>query len=488
MAKNVSLAALLVLIGVIGLLFYQVMIGFFVPLFLAALLVVIFHPIHERITRRLGNRPQLSALLTTCCIMIIVLLPIGLTVTVGAVQGARLASQFHVSRISTALTRARTSLGLEFSLADEVRAIDTLIGEVVAPNQVEGNPGRSLSTVHRTQMAVIDLREAILDDSRFMLPADLAESFAGTLYDLEQQLAGSVPDEEAITNMRLLASNQWTLVRRSLLGGPVRAELVEIANPSRKTLEATLVKIAADLQPTLLSVTGATGAAIGRIIVGLAIMVISLYFFLVDGPMMIQTLMKLSPLDDRYEKQLLIEFDQLSRAVVLAMILSAVTQGILAGIGYAIVGFDSVMLLMLITTVLAMIPFLGAAAVWIPCSLHLALVEERWNAAIMFALYGGLIVSSIDNVIKAAILHGRSRLHPLLALLSVLGGVMVFGPIGILIGPMIVVFLQTSLEILNRELNEGHLTPPRLFGKHTQTTLGRFVRASIGRGRRIPES
>jgi predicted PurR-regulated permease PerM len=61
-------------------------------------------------------------------------------------------------------------------------------------------------------------------------------------------------------------------------------------------------------------------------------------------------------------------------------------------------------------------------------------------------------VSSIDNVIKAYVLHGHSQLHPLFALLSVLGGVHVFGPIGILVGPMVVVFLQTLLEILNHEL------------------------------------
>ena len=58
-----------------------------------------------------------------------------------------------------------------------------------------------------------------------------------------------------------------------------------------------------------------------------------------------------------------------------------------------------------------------------------------------------------DNVIKPFVLQGQSNLHPLLALLSVLGGVQVFGPIGILMGPMIVVFLQTLLEILNRELS-----------------------------------
>jgi predicted PurR-regulated permease PerM len=481
MAKNVSLIALLVLIGVIGILFYQVMIGFFVPLFLAMLLVVIFNPIFVRISRRLGDRPRTSALLTTFCILLIVLIPLAIIFTVSAVQGAHVASQFHVSRISAAVSRARASVGLDFPLVEELRIVDEAIGDVLALDSGDEKKGRSLSAVHRAQASLEALASASQNLAKFSLHDKSLEPLRKGLSGLEQELNMALPDEESIIETRLNVGFQWSVVRRNLLGGPVRAELMELANPSRKDLEASLLKVIADLQPTILSLTGATGAAIGRIVFGLVIMVISLYFFLVDGPKMVATLMRLSPLDDRYEKQLLIEFDQLSRAVVLAMILSAVAQGILAAIGYAVVGFDSVILLMLITIVLALIPFLGAAAVWAPCSLYLAFVEERWQAAIGLAIYGALIVSSIDNVIKAGILHGRSRLHPLLALLSVLGGVMVFGPIGILIGPMIVVFLQTSLDILNRELTEGHLNRRTANEAGRSPPLSKFLRASLGK-------
>jgi predicted PurR-regulated permease PerM len=72
--------------------------------------------------------------------------------------------------------------------------------------------------------------------------------------------------------------------------------------------------------------------------------------------------------------------------------------------------------------------------------------------AIGLAIWGGAVVSTIDNLIKPYILHGQSNIHPLFALLSVLGGVTALGPIGILVGPMVVVFLQTLLKILQREL------------------------------------
>ena len=167
---------------------------------------------------------------------------------------------------------------------------------------------------------------------------------------------------------------------------------------------------------------------------------------------MISSLMRMSPLDDRHERELLEEFDRVSRAVVVATLLSAVVQGLLAGFGFWVAGVGSVFLLTLLTTVLALVPFVGAAAVWVPVCLYLLFFEDRMLAAGLLAAYGAGIVSLADNVIKPMVLHGQSNLHPLLALLSVLGGVQALGPIGVLVGPMVVVFLQTLLNILQREL------------------------------------
>jgi len=125
----------------------------------------------------------------------------------------------------------------------------------------------------------------------------------------------------------------------------------------------------------------------------------------------------------------------------------------LAGIGFYFCGLrSSVALLMLLTMVLALVPFTGAAAVWIPVAGYLYFFQGNLVAAIGLVIYGALIISSSDNVIKPMVLHGQSKLHPLLALLSVLGGIKALGPIGIVVGPMVVVFLQTVLKILQREL------------------------------------
>ncbi len=191
--------------------------------------------------------------------------------------------------------------------------------------------------------------------------------------------------------------------------------------------------------------------AIGKLFLGLFVMVISLYYFLADGPAMIAAIMSISPLDPRYGQQMLAEFVKISRAVVMAIVVAAVVQGALATIGYWIAGLDSLFLLCVLTTLLAMIPFVGAASVWIPCSIYLV-ISGSWVGGVLLALYGTFVVSMIDNFIKPMVLHGQSKLHPLLALLSIIGGVQALGPIGIFVGPMVVSFLQAVLNMFHTEL------------------------------------
>lgn len=123
----------------------------------------------------------------------------------------------------------------------------------------------------------------------------------------------------------------------------------------------------------------------------------------------------------------------------------------LAGLGLWLAGFSSVFLMMVAAMLLSMVPFVGPPAVWVPAVLWLYFYEGRTGAAIALAIYGAVIISTVDNIIKPAVLHGRSNLHPLLALLSVLGGVQAMGPIGIFIGPMAVAFLQTLLNLVHDE-------------------------------------
>jgi predicted PurR-regulated permease PerM len=237
-----------------------------------------------------------------------------------------------------------------------------------------------------------------------------------------------------------------------MLGGTYVAWLKEAANPTAADIESLTQQGIDYIRPKLVSITGATGVAVVKLAIGTGIMIVAIFFFLYDGPGMVSTIMKLSPLDDRYEQELLLEFDRISRAVVLATIFSALAQGAVAGVGYYFAGLPSLVLLTLLTTVFALVPIFGPATVWVPVCLYLAIYEQNFWAAGLLAGWGVLVVGTIDNLVKAFVLHGQSQLHPLLALMSIIGGVQALGPIGIVVGPMVVAMLQTLLGILRREL------------------------------------
>ncbi|TWT74789.1 AI-2E family transporter [Allorhodopirellula solitaria] len=481
LARVMSVVMLVVGILGIGVLFYQVMAGFFVPLFLAALLVVIFRPVYLSLLARTHQRRRLSAGLTTALILFIVLLPLGVVISVATSQFTVLLSRMNGSA-SVALDRIRDQVGLSLPHAEYFRELDQItnsmgvkgLPQATADSEsVANHPGGLVVKAKQLDKAaaIVKFLQANVEGPESSVEA--AEQAVETLNDYSDSLREAAEQELAANSageinplLRLNVSEEFEQVSvhaaasvrtwmHLKLGGALQSQMKLLANPDEADFSRLIRGARESLQPRFVKLTSATGSMLAKVLFGLMILVISIYFFLIDGPKMTSTLMRLSPLDDSYERQLLTQFDQTSRAVVIASVASAVVQGILATIGFWLTGFDQIVLFLFLTSLMALVPFLGAASVWVPCALWLGFVEQRWIAAGLLALWGAAVVSSIDNVIKVYVLQGRSQLHPLFALLSVIGGVSVFGPIGILVGPMVVVFLQTLLEILNHEIQDA---------------------------------
>lgn len=462
LSRILSVVVLILGIIAVGALFYKVMAGFFVPLFLAALLVVVFRPMHLWILHRLGDRPRLAALSTTLIIMTVVLFPVFLVLSIATSQFTAMISQVNFKDLTAALDRGRDQLGISLPYAEQFRRLDLLADSLDEPQR----PGQARTDA--VVMANIEEAKSLIKFLQDDVPGPAAAEAAAEValarldefltavqarsLETEQGVISKLNAEEQFHQQSVIASAAIRTWMRELLGGTFLSQVRMLANPSVESYKNLLRTGREALQPRFVSVTSATGSFLVQVVIGLIVLVIAVYFFLIDGAGMIRTLMRLSPLDESYEQRLLLEFDRTSRAVLLASVLSALVQGVLAALAFYFLGFHSVILLFLLTSLMALVPFLGAASVWVPCAIYLLAVEQRWGAALFLAIYGGAVVSSIDNVIKMFVLHGRSTLHPLFALLSVLGGVKVFGPIGILVGPMVVVFLQTLLEILNHEL------------------------------------
>ena len=465
MSRVVSFVVLLAVILIIGALFFRVMANFLLPLFLAALLVVIFRPLHRWILQRCRGRERVAAGLTTATVLLIVLFPIALVITLAIFEGRDLIVEVQQTQLlDQKLASFRKKFDLEIPHAELLRAVDS------------GLQNFSSEPTNHRQVAqhIADLGQRLKQD-RDRLDTETPEgkraaqikeqwdqfltAFAKTNPDPATATSGIDANTTEEETVDVAGDRPWGEVallefrsfRRELLGGQVREWLKEMANPTETQLESWRAKGIAYGQQAVLSIGGQTANFLVRLIFGGIITIVGLYFFLVDGPAMTKSTMRLSPLDDRHELELIAEFDRISRAVVVATLLAAVVQGLLAGIGFWFAGLESVFLLTLVTMVLAMVPFVGAAAVWMPVSLWL-LVEGNYWAGGLLAVYGFTVVSAADNLIKPIVLHGQSQLHPLLALLSVLGGVQALGPIGIVVGPLVVAVLQTLLNILHREL------------------------------------
>lgn len=388
MPRVVSFIVLLAVIVLIGSMFFQVMVQFIVPLFLAAVLVVIFKPLHMWVLSRMDSKPRLAAAVTTCLIVLIVLVPLG---AIGLKAFTEVAQQYY-----------------EFNEDHVAGAPAVLPDDDASEGSVDSPEDATLGSVTVDRNALLAATEAIIPSINGWLKK------VGMSQLEPEQVSKDIGE------------------RFQSMAGPVVVGGVQA------------------LASTLFS---------------LAIMVLTLYYFFADGPSMVVALMKLSPLDDAYEQELLDKFASVSRSVVVAVLLSAIAQGALAGMGYFFAGVTNVFLCTVITTIFAMVPFVGATVVWIPICLVLYFSFGYTTAAIVLAIYCTTVVSMVDNLIKPLVLHGQANLHPLLALLSVIGGIQALGPIGILVGPMLVAFLQALLNMLNKELellgqeSDEHGTP-----------------------------
>jgi predicted PurR-regulated permease PerM len=197
--------------------------------------------------------------------------------------------------------------------------------------------------------------------------------------------------------------------------------------------------------------TRALAGDVVTFVIGLVVMVLSLYYFLSDGEHLLAEAKRLVPLEEEDEDELLEQFEQVCRGVVLGTVVAAVIQGVLALLGFAMIGIERIWLLAVFTMFSSFIPFLGAAAVWVAVTIGLV-VEQRYGAAVFLSIYGTVVISGSDNLIRAYIIHNRAQMHPLVALVTVLGALQLVGLWGIFIGPISASFFYALLNIIRRRL------------------------------------
>jgi predicted PurR-regulated permease PerM len=183
-----------------------------------------------------------------------------------------------------------------------------------------------------------------------------------------------------------------------------------------------------------------------------------LFYFFRDRQLALDAVMDLSPLNETETRQIVERFANTVHATIFGAVAVASVQGTLSGLMFWWLGLPLPITWGIVMGVLALLPVLGAAIVWVPAALFLAL-QGSWLEAIVLALWGALVVSTIDNLIYPMLVGNRLKLHTAVSLIGALGGLVVFGAAGLVLGPATIAVTLTLIEILSKSLNGRGPTP-----------------------------
>jgi predicted PurR-regulated permease PerM len=415
MARYVSLLIITVLILCLGATFYQVLAPFLMPLFLAAMASLLVQPILRYFMQRWPNRRPLAAAATTVVLLAPIMLPLLAGILIGGFQLLNLAGEIRSSipevqdvqaAIPATTQQARELLAREKDLVTHwvVDTADDFLGPEVSSFDIE-------------MLSLTDEQIQRLNENR-----DVLKAARETLVKSEfQRVRGGLV---------------------SLAGGVAVRTLGVVGRSVGSAFEATVDTTLSFLQACLAT------------LLALTVFTMALFYFLADGPDLIAAAQALIPVEREHQDELLAKFESSVRAVVLATFLAAIGQGLATALCLKLAGFDYFFVLLAISTFAALVPMAGTPLVWIPAVIWLG-IEGNWGAAIFVAAFCLIVVGFLDNVIRTWVLKSDTSLHPLLAFVSVLGGLQVMGLWGVFIGPIVACCLHSLIEIFNTELKSA---------------------------------
>lgn len=189
----------------------------------------------------------------------------------------------------------------------------------------------------------------------------------------------------------------------------------------------------------------------GSVLQGIgAVLVFYVFFYMLrDRAAALQALRSLSPLSDDDMGQLFSEVADTVHATIYGTLIVAVIQGALGGLMFWWLGLPEPLLWGVVMGLLAVVPVLGAFIIWLPVAIFLAL-EGSIGHALLLAAWGTVVVGGIDNLLYPILVGKRLKMHTLVAFVSIVGGLIVFGPSGLILGPVVFTVTRRLLQIWKR--------------------------------------
>lgn len=187
----------------------------------------------------------------------------------------------------------------------------------------------------------------------------------------------------------------------------------------------------------------------------------TLFFVLKDKEQFLDYIKSLSPFSKNVEEKFFKSSRDITLSVIYGQVLIGIIQGIITGLGFFIFNVNNALFLTLLASLAGIFPVIGTTIIWLPVAIYLFIGDSTIAALGIVAF--GLVSSSIDNILRPMIVSKRTRMHPLVLLIGMIGGLFFFGILGFILGPLIIAYILIILETYRKEPSGGALAliPPK---------------------------
>jgi predicted PurR-regulated permease PerM len=216
--------------------------------------------------------------------------------------------------------------------------------------------------------------------------------------------------------------------------------------PAGDDVVEQLRELAGRAGPAIMGTLAAATRSALHFVLQTFILLYALFYFLVDGPVILRKILDYLPLSKGEENELLERFVSVTRATLKGSLLIGLIQGGLAGLAFWVAGVPGPAFWGTVMVVLSIIPAVGAALVWVPAVIYLFAIGQVF-APVALLVWSALVVSTVDNFLRPRLIGRDARMSDLLILLSTLGGIFLFGALGFIVGPIVAALFVTIVHI-----------------------------------------
>ena len=282
-------------------------------------------------------------------------------------------------------------------------------------------------------------------------------------------LVGEVTDLYArVQNAVSTHGADWPDLRRLPLVQSLTSHLEGIVDLSGLDINKAVLDVLGRVSSFIVSNTTGVLANIGRTIVQFLLVLLTMYYLFKDGDGLVALMQESIPLPRARSGQIFAHITNVIRATIYAGLSVAALQGLLGGVMFWIMGVPSPVFWGAVMAVLTLIPLLGAYMVYLPAAAFLV-IEGATVKGIILAAWGVGIVSQIDNFLTPMLLSGRTKLHPMLLFFSLMGGLLLFGFLGLILGPVVASVFVAVFDLYRDAIRSRPSLDPQNLGPDTQT-------------------